>query len=262
MSNWSGGLSGAASGAAAGSMFGPWGAAIGGVGGGLLGLFSDDGSGGLSREAREILARMDAEAGGSAYSGLEEDPELRGKQMETLAALKEIADAKGMDTQAKVANRQALDEANANARGQRGAIMQHYGARGMGGSGTELAAQLSSAQSAANANSRFAAQTASDANRRALSALGQYGNMAGSVRGQDWDVASTKASAADAMARFNAGQRVAKAGMQSGVDVKQGQNQWLSQQADIEALKNTAAAAYGKWGRDRKPTTVDRSAWI
>jgi hypothetical protein len=33
-------LGGAASGAAAGSMFGPWGTAIGGIGGGLMGLFS------------------------------------------------------------------------------------------------------------------------------------------------------------------------------------------------------------------------------
>jgi hypothetical protein len=36
-----GGLGGAASGAAMGSMFGPWGTAIGAVGGGLLGAFSD-----------------------------------------------------------------------------------------------------------------------------------------------------------------------------------------------------------------------------
>lgn len=36
-----GALGGAASGAAMGSMFGPWGTAIGGIGGGLLGMFSD-----------------------------------------------------------------------------------------------------------------------------------------------------------------------------------------------------------------------------
>ena len=42
MANTSAGLQGAASGAAAGSAFGPWGAAIGGVGGGLLGLMQDD----------------------------------------------------------------------------------------------------------------------------------------------------------------------------------------------------------------------------
>lgn len=43
--NWGGMGTGAASGAATGSMFGPWGTAIGGVAGGLLGMFSGDGGG-------------------------------------------------------------------------------------------------------------------------------------------------------------------------------------------------------------------------
>ena len=42
MPNWKGGASGAAGGAAMGSAFGPWGTAIGGIGGGLMGLFGGE----------------------------------------------------------------------------------------------------------------------------------------------------------------------------------------------------------------------------
>jgi hypothetical protein len=48
MPNWSGGLSGLATGAQLGSSFGPWGTAIGAIGGGIAGLFG----GGESPEER------------------------------------------------------------------------------------------------------------------------------------------------------------------------------------------------------------------
>lgn len=42
MVNWGGGAKGAIGGAAVGSTFGPWGAAVGGVAGGLMGMFGGD----------------------------------------------------------------------------------------------------------------------------------------------------------------------------------------------------------------------------
>ena len=56
-------LSGAASGAATGAAFGPWGAAIGGIGGGLLGYFGSGGDEELdnARAEKEALAKKIAD---------------------------------------------------------------------------------------------------------------------------------------------------------------------------------------------------------
>jgi len=69
--NLAGGLAGGASGAATGSMFGPWGTAIGGLGGAALGLFS---GGGKKKEKEGKLQQL---------------PLLSKSQQEMLALIKE-----------------------------------------------------------------------------------------------------------------------------------------------------------------------------
>lgn len=78
--NWAGGATGAASGAAMGSAFGPWGTAIGGVGGGLIGLFA--GGGGSSSAGNAQQASLD-EAMKRLQAGSAEQYQRRMKDLET-----------------------------------------------------------------------------------------------------------------------------------------------------------------------------------
>jgi hypothetical protein len=88
----------------------------------------------------------------------------------------------------------------------RGAIGQNMAARGVGGSGVEIASQLANQQGAANRNSMAGTQAAADARQRAIAALMGSANIAGNVRGQD-----------SALAQFNASQRLRQAQGVSGV---------------------------------------------
>lgn len=214
-----------------------------GIIGDIAGLFA----GNNNDQVNAILNGLNPEAGASAYTTLGPDPALRAAQMRSLSALQDIA-AGRLQPMDQIRQQQAMDAANRNEQGQRGAIMQHMAARGMAGSGAELAAQLAAQQGGANRAYAAGSEAAANANQRALSAIGQSGQMAGNIRGQDWGEAAQRAGALDAMSRFNAGQRVAKAGMQTGALDAQGRRnvaQWTGLGNDVE---NTAAAAYGAFG--------------
>jgi hypothetical protein len=94
------------------------------------------------------------------------------------------------------------DVAKENA-GRLGAIQQNMAARGMGGSGMDLVAQLQASQAATEREAlagleRNAAQEANRANSSA-----QAGGLAGNIRGQGFQENSAKAQAQDAINRFN-----------------------------------------------------------
>lgn len=176
----------------------------GGIGS-LLGGSGDDNA------AKDAWNKLNPEA-------MPTDPRLRQQQLDTLAALRSIASSGGMRTQDRVAYNQAATETNRSEAARRHAVLSSMAARGMGGSGNELASDLIGEQGGADRNAMVGQQTAADANQRALQALTQGGQYAGAVRGQD-----------DAMSRFNAGQRVQKAAGQAGVYERAGQRgseQW------------------------------------
>lgn len=74
-------------------------------------------------------------------------------------------------------------------RGANEATLQQMGARGMGGSGAELAARLAGSQAMAQSQAGYDANVNAammqSAQQRALEALSGYGNMAGQVASQD-----------------------------------------------------------------------------
>jgi hypothetical protein len=86
---------------------------------------------------------------------------------------------------------------------QNAAIQQNMQQRGIAGGGAELAAQLSGNQASLQQGAQGARQLMADQSRRALEALAQQGQMSGNIRSQDFNVASSKAQAADAMNQFN-----------------------------------------------------------
>lgn len=163
------------------------------------------------------------------------DPRLLQAQNDTLSQLRQVAATGGMRPQDRVAQIQAQNQTNQNESARRRAVLSGLAQRGMAGSGNELASDLIGEQGAADRNAATGQQTAADANQRALSALTAGGQYAGSIRGQD-----------DAMSRFNAGQRVAKAAGQSGVYQKAAQNgseQWGNLGQDVGDLPGVGSLA-------------------
>lgn len=174
-------------------------AAIGQMGGGILGsMFGDDGDD-ERRRMLEILNGVNAETGEVA-------PDMRRNMVSAVDYLRNLYSEGGMDPQARAALGEAQDSNAAAERMSRGAITQNAAMRGTGGSGVEIAAQLANQQGAANRNAASGTRAAADARTRAIGALQSSADIAGGVRGQD-----------SALAQFNAAQRLRKAGMQAGV---------------------------------------------
>jgi hypothetical protein len=239
MPNYGAAGQGAISGAGAGSALGPWGAAAGGIIGGLGGLFSGDNDAAAMRALQQVNEQA---------PGLDnQDPELKKRQLEALQMMWETAKAGGMDPQAKAALQQAQASSAAAERGARGAIVQNAQARGLGGSGAELAASLANQQGSAQRNALAGGQAAGDARTRALQAMMQTQQGTGQVRGQDLNESQARSQ----IEQFNARQRLQKAGMVTGQYGQQGQQQ----RGNIAGLGAGAGAILDFATRNRKPAS-------
>lgn len=154
-----------------------------------------------------VLTPEEAQAAlleGSSMSSIQLDPSLMASQMDALAALEEISSSGGLTAADRSRlNQIAQDEAR-QSRGAREAIIQNAQARGMGGSGLELMAQLQNQQDAATRQSTRDLDVAGMAQERALQALMQQGNLAGQISNQSFNQQAQKAQAQDAIAQFNA----------------------------------------------------------
>jgi hypothetical protein len=142
---------------------------------------------------------------GTRFDQIAVDPRFQQEQMATLDALQSIADAGGLTAADEaVMNRLRTDTAQAD-RGRREAILQNMQARGMGGSGNELLAQLQSSQAATDRQAQADMDLAGLAQDRALQAIMQKGGLAGDLRSQAFSEDAARAQAADNIAQFNAG---------------------------------------------------------
>lgn len=167
--------------------------------------------------AREISAEPDVrfqgtdavtadrtELGATDFNNVNVDPALKEKQMRALGGLDEIVDGGGLTLKDQANLQKMRTDTAAGDRGRRDAIRQNMAARGMGGGGMDLLAQLQSNQAATDRDAQTGLDTAAMAQERALNAMMQQGQMAGSMRGQDFDEQSRIAQARDAIAQFNA----------------------------------------------------------
>lgn len=135
----------------------------------------------------------------------------RQAQAAALSNLQSFVDQQGLDAQARAMNEEALMAADQRARGARGALMQGYARRGLGGGGQELAGQLQANQASANLGRQSSLDIAGQARQRALDALGKQASIGGQMRGQDIDVESKNQAARAAREQFNAKMRYATA---------------------------------------------------
>lgn len=212
------------------------GAGIGAVAGGLLGyLGPDDGT----EERQKAVAAIEAignlefdpadltpdqlgaiqkyapkiyESIGIDYpEKIQESSIARDAQMQALEQLGARTKQRGLSLQEKANLEQANQNVLRQNRSQTEAIQSNYGNRGMGGGTMELAQVLNNQRAGANTASDQALKAAGDAETRALQDLMNYGQMAGQVRGQDFNInsANTDTKNRFALTKFNNLQNVA-----------------------------------------------------
>lgn len=131
----------------------------------------------------------------SAYNDISLDPATRAAQMNALSQYTNIADAGGLDANAKLALQQTIDAANAQSRGAQGAIMNAAQAEGQGGGDFALTQRAIAAQGASNTGATQGLQAAAEAEANREAALNQMANIGGSVNASDYSQAANKAGA-------------------------------------------------------------------
>jgi hypothetical protein len=246
MANVGKGLTGAASGAAMGAKLGTIvpgvGNVVGAIGGGLLGGLAGLFGGGKKKPSPEEIAAQelkDAYAGtivltpeqrkvrlemlkdvgrlspemeqeilqqDSELKGLKVDPRFKAAQMKALTNLEQQGQ-QGLTLEDRTALMETQRQAAQQNQGQQEAILQNMEARGMGGSGAELAARLQASQSGADAAAQKGLQIAAQAQRARMDALARAGAAAGQMGQQEFENQGSVASAQDVINRFNTGSR-------------------------------------------------------
>lgn len=182
---------------------------LGSIGAGLGSYIGYQNTGDDRQKILDYLNQINANSdtlGASNFENLSTDPTTRASQMAALQRLSGLVSGGGNDatTMAELAN--ANRSANSNEQAQRQALQQNLAARGLGGSGAEVSGLIAAQQGGANRGAQMSQQAASDAAQRYTAAINSQGQLAGSIRGQDYGQAADKARAMDAAAlnKFNA----------------------------------------------------------
>ncbi len=141
--------------------------------------------------------------GPSAMEGVSTDPMLRQAQMKALMKLQEVGDAGGRDAQFLADSNRLQSDVNTNLQGNLGAIQQNMALRGMSGGGGELVAKQMQAQNASNRQAQLEMDLNAQAQKRALEAIMNAGQLGGQMQQQDFNQQSQIAQAKDVINKFN-----------------------------------------------------------
>lgn len=242
-----------------------WGAIIGGLvemGGNIIGQLISEGK---VKEAEDLLYRAAKDnvpldppslneyamqvLGDSEFKKIMGDPSLREAQMHALDKMREIEDAGGLTLEDKAVLNKQLNETARRESGQRQLITEQMNARGTGGSGAELAMQLANAQGAADRNNQAGLDVAGMAQKRYFDAIRARGQMAGDLRGQDFNEASSVAHAQDMRDQFNNSERYRRSMANWEGRNEAGQARYLRAQDRANILTGQAAQAQQQWGQ-------------
>jgi hypothetical protein len=142
----------------------------------------------------------------SAMAGISTDPRLRQAQMNALSSLTDLGTT-GLTSADRAALLNIRNQTEGDAQAASASIMQNMAQRGMSGGGAELAARLAAAQGATNRGAQAGMDLAAQAQQKALQAMSSAGALGSQIEGQQFGQDAQKASAADAIARFNAANR-------------------------------------------------------
>jgi len=169
----------------------------------------------------------------SALSDINTDPSYVAAQKKSLAGIQDIADQGGLTAIDRARISDIQDAESAAEKGSRQAIIQNAAERGVGGSGLELAAQLENQQGSATRRAKQDTDVAAEAQKRALEAMIQAGQLGGQLETQAFGEESTKANAADVIAKFNASQ-------QAGVEAQNVAARNAAQEANLKEKQRIA----------------------
>lgn len=240
MADGSKAASGAASGAATGAAVGgPWGAVIGGAIGLASGLMGGDNGAAGEAHNQQVIAQqildeikqapdiskplilekyrqqgiLTPEMEQTISTGVSQASQAKGSQQATQAqmdALQAIQQRSktGLNAQDRANLNNILQQTGAAAQGQKGAIEQQMRARGLGGSGSELAMELANSQNASNEASKRGDDLGAMAASNALQAAGMTGQLGGQIEGQQFGQQFQTGQAADAFRQFDVANQV------------------------------------------------------
>lgn len=147
-------------------------------------------------QAQAILAQS------SEFENIQTDPALLDAQMQALMQLQEYGDT-GMTAVDQAQLSRIRQDQIANERGARDAIIQGAQARGLGGSGLELAAQLQNQQSSAGNRNLQDLEIAAMAQQNRMNAMQSAGQLGGNMQQQQFGQQAQVAGAQDAINMFN-----------------------------------------------------------
>ncbi len=152
-------------------------------------------------EAQSYLVQSNAfDQTGAGGAGMDTELSAIGK-------LQNIVNSGGADAEEQANIQGILNTLGTTERGQNEAIVAQNARQGIGNSGLTMAAKLQAAQDdATNANTE-ALQTGASEEARNLAAIQELGGIGGQVQGQEYTAGANKASAANAIAQFNAQQQ-------------------------------------------------------
>lgn len=132
------------------------------------------------------------------------DPKYKEAQLKALDELQGISDGGGYNLSDRAGLEKTLGSINSDERGAREAIIADARSKGQMGGGSELVAQLLNQQDASTKAHSAGLSMAGEAQKRALDAILQKGNLAGSIRTQDYSEQAKAKEAQDAIAKWNA----------------------------------------------------------
>ena len=207
------------------------------------------------------------ELGPSQVGGVTTDPMLQQAQMDALRKLQEVGSGEQTVQELSRIN-QVEDNVNRNLKGNQDAIMQNLAMRGMSGGGNELVSRQMAAQEAANRQSQMDLEIKAEAERQALNALMQSGQMGAQMEQNQFNRGVVKAEAQDAVSRFNNQNR--QQINQRNVASRNNAQQWNATNAQETANKNVgirnAAQEYnlglGQKRFENQLTMADRKSGV
>lgn len=141
--------------------------------------------------------------GASQMAGVGVDKNVLDAQTRALQQLSDVSSQGGMTAIDKARLSDIQAEQLGTDRGQRESIMQGQAMRGMGDSGSTLAALLQGQQGSSNVANRNALDVNAQAQQRALQAMTQTGQLGTQMNQQQFGQRAAQAEAQDAIARFN-----------------------------------------------------------
>jgi len=163
----------------------------------------------IALESPELVGLLEAEIlEPSRFEEISMDPRLQAAQMAALEDISGIAEAGGLDATARL----NLEQGLGRIAGAEQARLQQLREDPTLGQGQKLALQAQAVQGAGQSGRDIALQAAAQAQQARMAALGQQANLASGMQQQQLGLAGQKASAADAIAQFNAQNRQNVAG--------------------------------------------------